>query len=158
MAEAKRRGPIDSGTIFVGIGLLGLAALTAWDAGTLTVTSVYGMGPQAVPYLVAGGLVLLALGHVLAALRGAPRRPEDVDWRAVLWIGSGLAALIAAIGLGAGFVPAVALLFAATARAFGRDAIAADLAIGLVLGLLVYLGFTKLLTLSLPLGPLERLL
>jgi putative tricarboxylic transport membrane protein len=44
-----------------------------------------------------------------------------------------------------------------TAAAFGRRAFFIDLAIGFVLGLAVYLVFTKLLALSLPAGPLERL-
>jgi putative tricarboxylic transport membrane protein len=69
-----------------------------------------------------------------------------------------LAALIAIIGLGGGFIPATAVLFAATATAFGRRAIHIDLAIGLVLAIVVFLLFDKLLTLSLPAGPLERLL
>jgi putative tricarboxylic transport membrane protein len=50
------------------------------------------------------------------------------------------------------------VLFAATATAFGRRAIHIDLAIGLVLAIVVFLLFDKLLTLSLPAGPLERLL
>jgi putative tricarboxylic transport membrane protein len=102
--------------------------------------------------------VLLALGHFFFALRSALPDREPADSRAILWIGLGLGALIASIGFGLGFIPAMALLFAATARAFGRDAIVADLLIGLALGLVVYLMFTKLLTLSLPQGPLERLL
>jgi putative tricarboxylic transport membrane protein len=157
MAESTGRKPI-RGAVVVGIGLLGLATLTAWDARALAITSIYGMGPEAVPYLVAGGLVLLALAHFVVAARSALPRAEPVDGRAIAWIGLGLFALIAAVGLGMGFIPAMALLFAATARAFGRNAVLVDLAIGLVLGLLVYLGFTKLLTLSLPQGPLERLL
>jgi putative tricarboxylic transport membrane protein len=52
----------------------------------------------------------------------------------------------------------MALLFAATARGFGRRALLVDLLIGLALGLVVYLMFTKLLTLALPQGPLERLI
>jgi putative tricarboxylic transport membrane protein len=59
---------------------------------------------------------------------------------------------------GGGFVLAMALLFAATARGFGRRALLVDLLIGLALGLVVYLMFTKLLTLALPQGPLERLI
>ncbi|HZB38985.1 MAG TPA: tripartite tricarboxylate transporter TctB family protein [Beijerinckiaceae bacterium] len=157
MAQAGHRS-VDRSAVAVGTGLLGLAALTAWDASRLTVTSVYGMGPQAVPYLVAGGFVLLALGHFAVAARGALPEREPVDRRAVAWIGLGLAGLIIAVGLGLGFIPAMALLFAATARAFGRKAAVADLAIGLILGFLIYLGFTRLLTLSLPQGPLERLL
>ena len=50
-----------------------------------------------------------------------------------------------------------AILFAATATAFGRRAIHIDLGIGLVLAVLVFLMFDKLLTLSLPAGPIERL-
>jgi putative tricarboxylic transport membrane protein len=157
MAQARQRS-VDRGAVAVAIGLLGLAALTAWDASTLTTASPYGIGPDAVPYLVAGGFVVLALAHFAAATRGLLPRPELVDRGAVAWIGLGLVALIAAIGFGLGFIPAMALLFAATARAFGRKAPTADLGIGLVLGLLIYLGFTKLLTLSLPQGPLERLL
>ena len=90
---------------------------------------------------------------------GAPfRRASRPNSGAILWIALGLVALIAGIGFGAGFIPAMALLFAATARAFGRTAIVTDLVIGLVLAFVVYLMFTKLLTLALPEGPLERLL
>jgi putative tricarboxylic transport membrane protein len=52
----------------------------------------------------------------------------------------------------------MAVLFATTATAMGRRKPAADLAIGLALGLLVYLMFAKLLSLSLPAGPLESLI
>ena len=69
----------------------------------------------------------------------------------------GLAAVIVLIGIGGGFIPAMTILFAATATAFGRRAILTDLAIGFVLGLGAYLMFAKLLSLSLPTGPLERL-
>ena len=68
------------------------------------------------------------------------------------------AALIAIIAFGGGFIPATAVLFAATAAAFGRKAVIVDLIIGAVLGSAAYLLFDKLLTLSLPAGPLERLL
>ena len=66
-------------------------------------------------------------------------------------------ALIALIGLGGGFIPAITILFAATSTAFGRRAFLADVAIGFGLSLVAYLMFDKLLTLSLPAGPLERL-
>ena len=49
------------------------------------------------------------------------------------------------------------MLFACTARGFGRRALAVDAAIGFVLGLVIFLVFAKLLTLLLPAGPLERL-
>ncbi|MFL6950789.1 MAG: tripartite tricarboxylate transporter TctB family protein, partial [Xanthobacteraceae bacterium] len=100
---------------------------------------------------------LLAVGHlVLAWTAGLPPR-ESPDPRPILLILGGLAALIALIGLGGGFIPATAILFATTAAAFGRRAFHIDLAIGLVLGTAAYLLFDKLLTLTLPAGPLERL-
>jgi putative tricarboxylic transport membrane protein len=81
-----------------------------------------------------------------------------VDYKAVGWIGLALASLVAAIGLGGGFILGTTLLFAFTARAFGRRAFLADVIIGAVLGLIVYLLFHGLLTLALPEGPLERLI
>jgi putative tricarboxylic transport membrane protein len=71
---------------------------------------------------------------------------------------AGLALLIGIVGLGGGFILATSALFVATSAAFGRRAILADLAIALVLTTLIYLAFDRLLTLSLPAGPLERLL
>ena len=70
----------------------------------------------------------------------------------------GLAVLIALIGFGGGFIPATAILFATTSAAFGRKAFMTDLLIGFGLAFVIFLIFDKLLTLSLPSGPLERLL
>jgi putative tricarboxylic transport membrane protein len=116
------------------------------------------MGPQAMPYVIATGMALLAAGNFWLAWRGDFPARESFDPKAIVLILGGLAALIAIIGLGGGFIPATAVLFAATATAFGRRAIHIDLAIGLVLAIVVFLLFDKLLTLSLPAGPLERLL
>lgn len=149
--------PVDRAALAIGLCLLALAALTAWDASRLTLTSVYGMGPEAVPYLLAGGLTLLAGGHFWVGVKSALPDREVADHRAIGWIALGLLALIAVIGFGGGFIPAMTLLFAATARAFGRANFLVDLLIGLALAILVYFMFTKLLTLSLPEGPLERL-
>ena len=76
----------------------------------------------------------------------------------MLLILAGLALLIAIIGFGGGFILATSALFVATSAAFGRRAILVDLAIALVMSTLIYLAFDRLLTLSLPAGPLERLL
>jgi len=134
------------------------AGIVAWDASQLTVSSTYGLGPKAVPFVIAGGLALLGLGHLVMAFRGTWPAPEAGDALPIVIILSGFATLIAIIGLGGGFIPATTILFAATASAFGRRAILTDLVIGLVLATIVYLVFDKLLTLSLPSGPIERLL
>jgi putative tricarboxylic transport membrane protein len=148
----------DRAAIAVAALLLILAAVIWWDMSGLQITSVYGVGPKAMPIVVAIGLTALAAANLAMALRGDLPPRESVDPKAIALILGGLAVLIALIGLGGGFVIATAVLFAATAAAFGRRAFLTDLAIGFALGLAAYLMFDKLLTLSLPAGPLERLL
>jgi len=58
----------------------------------------------------------------------------------------------------ASIVIGTAILFATTSAAFGRRAFLTDLLIGAAIAVFVYLLFGKLLTLSLPAGPLEHLL
>ncbi|MGZ3410761.1 MAG: tripartite tricarboxylate transporter TctB family protein [Xanthobacteraceae bacterium] len=148
----------DTAGLAIGAGLLVLAGVIWWDLTGLPLTSSYGVGPQAMPIIVASGLVLLAIANLITAWRGEFPERESFDPKAILLILGGLAALIALIDLGGGFIPAIAILFATTAAAFGRRAFVTDLVIGAVLALVVYLLFSKLLSLSLPAGPLERLL
>ena len=151
------RRRIDAPALAIAAGLAALAAVLARDAAGLTIAATYGVGPKAAPYAVALLLGLLALGHAAAAFRPAPPR-EPIEARPALLIAAGLVGLIVLLLLGAGFAPAIAVLFMATATAFGRRAPLADLALGLALGLAVYLLFAKALSLTLPAGPLERLL
>ena len=144
--------------LIIGLLLLVVAAVTAWDASSMRVTANYGVGADAASYLVALMLCGLALGHFVAAFWGTGMLVDEVDYKAVGWIGLALASLVSAIGLGGGFILGTTLLFAFTARAFGRRAFLADVIIGAVLGLIVYLLFHGLLTLALPEGPLERLI
>ena len=139
--------------------LLFLAVLILRDAFSLTLTATYGVGPTAMPYVVGAGLILLALAHLVVAFKdGLPEPDDEVDPTAIYWLTGGLLGLIACIGLGVGFIPATTIVFAATARAFGRRALLVDALIGLGLGVAIYLLFSKLLTLSLPQGPLENLI
>ena len=150
------RGRLDPVGLVVAAALLVLAALLVWDAWRLP-ASVYGMGPAAMAYVIAAGLAALAVGNGLIGLVGGFPAREPLDGFAVLLILGGLALLIVIIGMGGGFIPAVAILFAATATAMGRRAVLTDLAIGVLLGLVVYLLFARLLALSLPAGPIENL-
>ena len=115
------------------------------------------MGPQVMPIVIAVGLGILAIGNLVDALRGNLPARESADPKAVWLILAGLALLIAIIGIGGGFILATSALFVTTSTAFGRRAILADTAIALVLTTLIYIAFDRLLTLSLPAGPLERL-
>jgi putative tricarboxylic transport membrane protein len=147
----------DRTAIIVGILLILLAGILFYDAVNLGRTAAYGIGPAMMPKVIAAGLGILGLLSIISGIRFADPRPEPFDHKAVLIIVGGFIALTVIIGLGGGFIPAMTLLFAVTAYAFGRRAVLVDLAIGLVLSLLIYLLFSKLLALSLPQGPLERL-
>jgi putative tricarboxylic transport membrane protein len=155
VTQARRA---DRAGIAVAALLALIAAVIVFDTNRLELGQTYGLGPKAMPYVVAAGLALLALGNLLTAWRGGLPARESADGRAILLILGGLVAVIAIIGLGGGFIIAMTLLFAMTAAAFGRVDFLADLAIGFALALVVYLMFDKLLALSLPAGPLERLL
>lgn len=149
---------VDKAGIVIAAGLAAMACVLVYDASTFQNAATYGMGPKSMPYIIACGLVILAVGNLVMALRGGLPQREHADMGAVWLILGGIAALIVVIGIGGGFIIATTLLFAATATAFGRRAIHIDLAIGFVLATAIYLAFGKLLTLSLPAGPLERLL
>ena len=149
---------IDTAGMIIAAALALLAVVLVVDALRIQATVVYGMGPQAVPILIAIGLGILAAGNLVNALSGGDVEPEDMDFRPVLLILAGLAIMITIIGIGGGFIPAMTVLFAATATAFGRRAIVVDIIIGFVMAAVIYLAFSKLLTLGLPQGPLERLL
>lgn len=147
--------------VVVGVVLFAVAAVTIWDASAMRIRAQYGVGANAASYVIAAFLLALGTGHFFGAFRRKEdddEGPEATDWRAIGWIGAALAGLVGAIGLGGGFILGSTLLFAFTARAFGRTAILIDLALGAVIAVLVYFLFHGLLTLNLPAGPLERLL
>ena len=158
MDGVPARSRIDPAGIVVAVLLAVLAGIVWWDMTTLRISSVYGVGPKAMPIVIAAGLVLLAIGNLAMAWQGDLPARESLDHKAILLILGGLAAVIVLMRLGGGFIPGITILFAATAAAFGRRAFMIDLGIGFVLALVVYVLFVKLLTLSLPVGPLERLL
>jgi putative tricarboxylic transport membrane protein len=154
-------GPRPRTQAAIGAGLL-LLALALWlDAGRLPPPNVMGVGPSAALRLVAGLLALLALGHLVAAWRaraaGTPA-PERGNRGALAWVAAALLGLMSVLQFGGGFVLAAAWLFVATARGFGEPLSVRSVGLGLVLSGLVYLFFTRMLSLSLPAGPLERLI
>ena len=154
MEEAKQP---DRAGIAIAVLLLAIAAVIAWDTSTLQLAPTYGLGPKMMAYAVGAGMAIIGVANLLMAWQGGFPERESYDPKAIVLILGGFAALIAIIAFGGGFIAATAVLFAATAAAFGRKAVIVDLIIGTVLAIAVYLLFDKLLTLSLPAGPLERL-
>jgi putative tricarboxylic transport membrane protein len=152
---------MDKAGVVMAAILLALAAVLWREAIVMDAagTVTYGVGPTAALKAVAIGLLVLSLALGFSSLRSSGEAaPEPMDATPVWIIMAACAFMIACLRFGGGFIPATAVLFAATATAFGRRKIIADLAIGSVLATLIYLLFSKLLTLTLPQGPIERLL
>lgn len=148
----------DKPAIVVGFLLLALAGVLWSDAASLSAVVSYGVGPSVIPRLIAVGLVLLGVLSIFSGFRSAGIAPEPAEFGPVALLVIGFLILTAIIGFGGGFIPAMANLFVITSFAFGRRALVVDTALGLGLALTVYLLFSKVLTLSLPQGPLERLI
>lgn len=159
-AADSASGPRSRTQAGIGAGLL-LLALAIWlDANRLPPPNVVGVGPSAPMRLVAVLVAVLALAHGVAAWR---RRHLDMpvqrgNHASLAWVMAALLGLIAVLQLGGGFVAGSAWLFVGTARGFGEPLSARSVGIGAVLAALVYLFFTRVLSLALPAGPLERLL
>jgi putative tricarboxylic transport membrane protein len=158
MPNVQPRTQVDVAGLVIAVILLALAGLVWWDMTKLQLLSPYDVGPKAMPVIVSAGLALLAIGNGIGALRGDLPARESLDWTPIILILGGLACLITLIAIGGGFMIGTAILFATTSAAFGRRAFLTDLLIGAVLAVIIYLLFAKLLTLSLPAGPLEHLL
>jgi putative tricarboxylic transport membrane protein len=146
--------------------ILGIAVAV----GTSQLSSAGGyarIGPNVAPAVIAGGLILLGIWLCCEALSGGWRNaiPDDPEVRgehpfhlgAFIWVTIGLFAQILLIHT-AGFVLAQAALFACVARGFGSVKLPRDFAIGVVLGLGIFLFFVKFLNVNLPAGWLGPLL
>ena len=151
MPDGQQPTP-DRPVIVIGCGLLLTAAIVVWQSWELRASfGSQTLGPQMMPFMVGLLLVLFGALTILAGLRGAFPERDGADWGNVAWIGGGLAAMLLLIKT-AGFVPAGAVLFAATARGFGSTRPALDLAVGAGGALFVFLFFSRLLGLTLPSG------
>lgn len=144
--------------------VLVLGLVTAWQASVVPVSPLYGqVGPKAVPYVVAAGLVALGVALTAVALRGGWSRDIEelqdagpVNLRALGLLLAGLLANIALIGP-FGFTAAATVQFALVAAAFGSRAHLRNLVIAFVVALSAYALFVKLLGVSIGAGVVEAL-
>lgn len=157
MSAPGTRGP-DKAGLAIAAGLAVLAVVIFWQTRAMPVAAQYArVGPSTLPYLVSAAFALLSIGTVVSALRGGfPTREADRPGP-MLWIVGGLVLQMVLLKA-AGFAIATGLLFAFTARGFGQGPLWRTIPIGIALAFVIYLIFGGLLNLSLPAGPLERLI
>jgi putative tricarboxylic transport membrane protein len=148
----------DGAALVIAAILAAIAAVIIWQTSQMRVPPIQArVGPTVFPYVIAGGLLCLSVGTVISALRrGFPERDND-DYRPIFWVIGGLVAQLLLLTT-AGFAVATGILFAFTAKAFGRGPLWQTIPIGIVFAFIVWLIFAKGLQLSLPSGPLERLI
>lgn len=156
-SPSRERRP-DGAALVIAAVLAGLAVVIFWQTSQMRLPPLQQrVGPTVFPYVIATGLVLLAIGTVVSAMRGSfPERSKD-NYAPIFWIVGGLIGQILLLST-AGFSIGTGVLFACTARAFGRGPLWQTFAIGTVFSFAVWFVFAKGLQLSLPAGVLERLL
>jgi len=154
--------------LILSLGVLALGMFATFVAFRLPEAGGYArIGPNFMPKVVSAGLIVLGLWLLTEFFTGGWREavPDDAAERgehpfvgsAFIWVSAGLCAQMALIH-NAGFVLAAMVLFGCVARGFGSRRWPRDLAIGLVLGLAVFLFFVKFLNVNLPAGWLKPLL
>jgi putative tricarboxylic transport membrane protein len=154
--------------ILLSVGVLAMGAGVAAVTATLPSEGGYaGIGPNFVPGFVAAGLIALGLWLAAEAFSGgwremppadpAERGEHAFDRAGFGWVSAGLFAHMALIGI-AGFVVAGTVLFLCVARGFGSTRFSRDAALGIVMTLVIYLFFVKLLNVNLPAGWLSPVL
>jgi putative tricarboxylic transport membrane protein len=147
--------------LLVGLGVAAIGVFIAAETSQITVAPIYAkVGPGAIPYLVAGGLILLGLLFAGSAVRrpaAAAQPAEASDWRPLVIISVGLIVQLLLIER-VGFIIASAVLFFCVAYGFGSRSYLRDVIIAILLAIAVYIGFTRGLNLPLPAGVLKGIL
>lgn len=156
VTETQRRP--DRAAFAIALILAVVAAIIVWSTAHMAGAGMNApVGPRTFPYAIAAVLFLLAALTVIAAWRGNFPAREPEAFGPVVWIVGGLAAQMLLLHA-TGFSIATGLLFAATAKGFGRGPLWLTIPIGVVLSFVVWVVFARGLQLSLPAGPLERLI
>jgi len=145
----------------VGVGVLVLAALSAWQSAAIPAAGLLNIvGPTVAGWFVTIFLALCGIGLVMAALRGGwidLAREEAVQWGSLGLVLLGLVVNILLIEW-AGFIIASTAMFPLVARGFGSRAPLRDALIGFVLDCVSYVGFDRVLGYKIGTGFIENLI
>lgn len=151
------------------LGVLGLGLLALYAAFQIRPGGGYSaVGPRVFPLAVAIGLAALAAVLVLRTTifpdieLGDQAAAEEAmtHWPTVAWVAAALVIYVFSLR-GLGYILATTLFFAAGTWILGsrgRAALARNLAIGLLLSSVIYVGFTRFLGVRLPAGLLDFIL
>jgi len=146
----------------LGLGVIAVAAMAAWQATKIPVSPLHAkISPTVFPYIGATLLAILGCLLVWQGLRGG-WQPEDekevpIDWRALGVTFAGMVANVVLIGP-LGFTIASTVMFTLIAWGFGSRTPWRDAPIGFVLALTAYFGFAGALGVNIGMGPFERAL
>jgi putative tricarboxylic transport membrane protein len=154
-----------SGQLLVGAGALGVAAVLAYGATSISSEAGYaGVGPNFLPWVISAAMAICGGLLIFEALTGGFRQMQTPsgaargDWHALAWVSAGVllnATLITTIG----FILSCALCFTLAVRGLraseGKPAghlrqTAMDAVTGVLIAAPVYWLFTKLLAVNLP--------
>ncbi|MBW6423690.1 tripartite tricarboxylate transporter TctB family protein [Rhizobium sp. XQZ8] len=153
----EQRRP-DWAALVIAAVLVIMAAVIFFDVSRLRDMGGYSqVGPATVPDWIAFALVGLAVWTVFAAFRRDFPEREKQEIKPVAWVVAGLIAQMVLIRF-AGFSIATGCLFGLAAAGFGARRIWISIPIGIVICFAIYWLFAVMLQLSLPAGPLERLI
>lgn len=146
----------DGAALVIAVILAAISIVIFWQTSQMRIPPIQQrVGPTVFPYIIASGLALLAVGTLVSAIRrGFPERSKDA-FGPIAWIVGGLIAQILLLST-AGFAIATGVLFAFTAKGFGRGPLWQTIPIGIVFSFIVWFIFARGLQLSLPQGPIER--
>jgi putative tricarboxylic transport membrane protein len=148
----------DRAVLAIAAGLAVLAGIIIWNTATIGSAGAYSrVGPTTFPYAIATVLLVLAVCTAVAGMRGSFPKREPEAIAPVIWIVGGLIGQMLLLKV-VGFSIATGILFAATARAFGRGPLWLTFPIGIVLSFVVWFIFATGLSLTLPAGPFEKLI
>jgi putative tricarboxylic transport membrane protein len=155
-----------AGLRIVAVALLALGLLVLYQTFQISQGGGYSaVGPRFFPLIVAVGLIALSIIFLLRATvlpdvglaQQAAAEQAATHWPTVGLTALALVVYAFALGL-LGYIVATALFFPAVARILGSRRPARDLLIGIALGTVVFVVFTRLLGVRLPGGVLGSML
>ena len=147
--------------LLIGLGVLMLAALAAWQSTSIPAAGLLNVvGPNVAGWFVAFFFAATGMALIIVALRGGwidLAQEEPVEWGSLGLVTVGLVVNLVLIEW-AGFIIASTAMFPLVARGFGSRKPLRDVLIGFVLSCVSYVGFDRVLGYKIGTGIIENLI